>query len=107
MPDGRVRDQLTRGARIRAILEQPQHAPLRLADEVALALAVQAGLLDPLPLPAVPVFRQGLAAALDQLASGPVGQIQGKGTLDEPGKRALLDTLKSYVASVTPPSTRP
>jgi len=45
MPDTRVRDQLIRGARIRAILEQPQHAPLRLADEVALVLAVQSGLL--------------------------------------------------------------
>ena len=33
-PDTRVRGQLTRGARIRAILDQPQHAPLRLADEV-------------------------------------------------------------------------
>ena len=53
MPDTRVRDQLTRGARIRAILDQPQHAPLRLADEVALVLAVQSGLLDALPLPAV------------------------------------------------------
>ena len=36
MPDSRVRGQLARGARIRAILNQPQHAPLRLADEVAL-----------------------------------------------------------------------
>ena len=43
MPDTRVREQLTRGARIRAILAQPQHAPLRLADEVALVLAVQSG----------------------------------------------------------------
>ena len=58
MPDTRVRNQLTRGARIRAILDQPQHAPLRLADEVALVLAVQSGLLDPLPLPAVAEFRQ-------------------------------------------------
>jgi len=40
MPDGRVRGQLTRGARIRAILNQVQHAPLRLAEEVALVLAV-------------------------------------------------------------------
>ena len=58
MPDARVRDQLTRGARIRAILDQPQHAPLRLADEVALVLAVQSGLLDALPLPVVVEFRQ-------------------------------------------------
>ena len=30
MPDTRVRDQLTRGARIRAVLDQPQHAPCAL-----------------------------------------------------------------------------
>src|SRR5580698_5752229 len=60
LSDARVRDQLTRGARIRAILDQPQHAPLRLADEVALVLAVQAGLLDALPLAAVGEFRRGL-----------------------------------------------
>jgi F-type H+-transporting ATPase subunit alpha len=41
MPEGRVRDQLRRGERIRAILRQPQHAPFRLADEIALMLAVQ------------------------------------------------------------------
>ena len=70
MPDARVRDQLTRGARIRAILDQPQHAPLRLADEVALVLAVQSGLLDPLPLPAVVEFRRGLRDALDRGAAG-------------------------------------
>jgi F-type H+-transporting ATPase subunit alpha len=60
MPEGRVRDQLRRGERIRAILRQPQHAPFRLADEIALMLAVQSGLLDALPLNAVAAFRAGL-----------------------------------------------
>jgi F-type H+-transporting ATPase subunit alpha len=36
MPDKRVRQQLARGGRIRAMLKQPQHTPMRLADEVAL-----------------------------------------------------------------------
>lgn len=45
MPEGRVRDQLRRRERIRAILRQPQNAPLHIADEVALLLAVQSGLL--------------------------------------------------------------
>ncbi len=35
-------------------------SPLRLADEVALVLAVQSGLLDLLPPPAVAEFRKGL-----------------------------------------------
>ena len=61
VPDVRVRTQLARGARIRAILAQPQHAPLRLADEVALVLAVQSGMLDALPVPDVAAFRRGLA----------------------------------------------
>ena len=59
-PEGRVRDQLKRGERIRAILRQPQHAPFRLIDEIALMRAVQAGLL------------QGLAKGFAfRLATGP------------------------------------
>ena len=94
MPDTRVRNQLTRGARIRAILDQPQHAPLRLADEVALVLAVQSGLLDALPLPAVAEFRRGLRDALDRGAADAVRLIQETGTLDDARKQALRETLR-------------
>jgi F-type H+-transporting ATPase subunit alpha len=104
MPDGRVRDQLTRGARIRAILEQPQHAPLRLADEVALVLAVQSGLLDPLPVSALAAFRQGLPAALDRGAADAVRMIQESGTLDDARKQALHDTIQHYAQTVMPPT---
>jgi F-type H+-transporting ATPase subunit alpha len=96
MPDSRVRDQLTRGARIRAILDQPQHAPVRLADEVALVLAVQSGLLDPLSLPAVIAFRQGLGEAIDRGAADAVRTIQNSGTLDDARKQPLLETLRQY-----------
>jgi F-type H+-transporting ATPase subunit alpha len=102
MPDTRVRDQLIRGARIRAILEQPQHAPLRLADEVALVLAVQSGLLDPLSLPVVAAFRQGLHDALDHGATDAVRLIQETSTLDSARKQELLETLRKYVQTITP-----
>jgi F-type H+-transporting ATPase subunit alpha len=102
MPDTRVRDQLARGARIRAILVQARHAPVRLADEVALVLAVQSGLLDALPLPAVATFRQGLSGMLDQRAADSVKLIQETGTLDDRRKKALLDVLKQYAQSVAP-----
>jgi F-type H+-transporting ATPase subunit alpha len=102
MPDTRVRDQLTRGARIRAILDRPQHAPLRLADEVALVLAVQSGLLDPLPLPGVIEFRRGLRDALDPNAAEAVSLIQETGTLDDTPKQALRETLQHYLQTVTP-----
>jgi F-type H+-transporting ATPase subunit alpha len=102
MPDTRVRDQLARGARIRAILDQARHAPMRLADEVALVLAVQSGLLDALPLPAVTRFRQGLSGMLDQRATDAVKSIQETGGLDDGRKKALLDVLKQYAQSVSP-----
>jgi F-type H+/Na+-transporting ATPase subunit alpha len=101
MPDTRVRNQLTRGARIRAIFNQTQHAPLRLADEVALVLAVQSGLLDPLPLPTLIGFRAVLREALDRSASDAVRLIQDTGTLDDAAKKALQDALKQYVQTLT------
>ena len=102
VPDVRVRDQLTRGARIRAVLGQAQHAPLRLADEVATILAVQSGLLDALPLPRVAEFRTGLAAAIDAAAPAAARMIQETGMLDADGKQALLAALKSHAHAVNP-----
>jgi len=104
MPDTRVQDQLTRGARIRAILNQAQHSPLRLADEVALVLAVQSGSLDALPLPAVAAFRRGLRDALDAGAAAAVHQVEAGGTLDDEHKQVLLQAVKRCIQAIAPPS---
>ena len=110
MPDKRVQQQLTRGARISAILAQPQLAPLRLSDEVALVMAVQSGLLDGLARPAIAAFRLGLRQAIDTQAAASVHQMEADGTLDAPGKQALSEVLKRYAGTVaaahaTPPGT--
>ena len=108
MPDARVRDTLTRGSRIRAILNQPQHAPLRLADQVALVSAVQAGLLDPVPLERIAEFRQGLTALLDRDAAAAVAAIEKTGTLAEAGQTALGEAMRAYAAAFAPaPQAKP
>ena len=94
MPNKRVRAQLDRGARIRAIFNQTRHEPLRLAEEVGLITALQAGLLDALPLEKLPAFRATLRAALDRDAAEAVAQLQSAGVLDPPLAeefRAALD----------------
>lgn len=102
MPDGRVRDQLTRGARIRAILDQPQHAPLRLVEQVALVLAVQSGMLDALPLPAVTAFRNRLGQTLDRADAALVRSIEASGKIDDAQKQMLIQTLRDLAQEVTP-----
>jgi F-type H+-transporting ATPase subunit alpha len=105
MSDARVKRQLTRGERIRAILGQPQHAPLRLVDEVALVLSVQSGLIDALPLAAVPAFLKGLPEALDRDATDAVAAIQKSGALDAPDEAKLKSILQAYVGTL--PRTTP
>jgi F-type H+-transporting ATPase subunit alpha len=107
MPDNRVRHQLTRGARIRAILGQSQHEPLRLADEVALLRALQSGLLDPIPLPTVVAFQRGLSNALDQGAPEELRLIEDSGMLGDERKQALDRVLRQYVQTLTTAATTP
>ena len=102
MPDARVRHTLARGGRIRAILTQPQHAPLRLADQVALFAAVQTGLLDALPVTVVAEFRRGLGAMIDRDAADAVRAIGETGALDEAHRKALQSALEAYARSLTP-----
>ena len=100
MPDGRVRDQLTRGARIREVLRQSQHMPFRLVDEVALMLAVQAGLLDPLPLAAVAAYRTGLPAHLDKNAPETLIALTETRDLDDKVRERLMETLAELATSL-------
>ena len=59
LSDARVKAQMVRGMRARALLIQPRFAPLRLVDEVALAFALREGLLDTIPIEAVALFQAG------------------------------------------------
>jgi F-type H+/Na+-transporting ATPase subunit alpha len=104
--DALVKDRIERGRRIRAVLSQPQYAPLRLADEVGLALAMQEGLLDRLPLELIGRFRAETPAWLDISASAIVNEIMRTGRLDG-GRRvelkaalgALVDRLMPTIAA--------
>ena len=93
VPDGHVREQLTRGTRIRETLRQSQHQPFRLADEVALMIAVQTGLLDPLPLDRVTAYRSALPEYLDKNASAILDTLVATGELDGETRARLMEVL--------------
>jgi F-type H+-transporting ATPase subunit alpha len=66
MLDARTRKVIEHGRRIRAVLRQPQFAPISLGEQVALLLAISEGLLDELPLDRVDMLRRGLRDRLSE-----------------------------------------
>jgi F-type H+-transporting ATPase subunit alpha len=107
--DAQVKDRIARGRRIRAVLAQPQFAPLRLADEVALITALQTGLLDRVPLEKIGEFRSELPAWLDRSLAALVEQIEHSGQLDDAGRIRLREELAGLAEKVTaePAPTQP
>ncbi len=100
--DAQVRNRIERGRRVRAILSQPLYSPLRLADEVALLLAVQKGLLDRLPLDLIPRFRRELPDHLDRLAAAAVAAVQERGRLDPASRAELQKAAMAAVSAIGP-----
>ena len=105
--DMQVKDKIARGTRIRAVLSQPQYAPLRLADEVALVMALQEGLLDRLPPEGIKKFRGELTGFLNRSAAAIVDEITRTGGIDDAGRAALKLSLSKLVIQIVPPSADP
>ena len=105
--DTQVKDKIARGTRIRAVLSQPQYAPLRLADEVALVMALQEGLLDRLPPEGIKKFRGELTGFLNRSAAAIVDEITRAGGIDDAGRAALKLSLSKLVIQIVPPSADP
>ena len=93
-PEPRVKAQIERGRRLRALLSQPRFQPLRVVDQVALAIALTEGLLDAVAIPDIAAIRAALPSWLDANASALVGQVEDKGTMDADLRAALLAALQ-------------
>jgi len=98
MNDARVKAQLARGERLRALLAQPQYAPLRLVDEMALAFALREGLLDAIPVAAIMSLRAALPGWIDAHAGSAVTTIEHDRVLDDANAARLRAVLTDLVA---------
>jgi F-type H+/Na+-transporting ATPase subunit alpha len=105
VPDSLVKNRIARGRRIRAILSQPQFAPLRLTDEVALMLALQGGIFDRLPLEAIEKFRSALPGWLDRSTKAIVDEIERSGRLDDTKVAELTAALSTLAKQFAAPPT--
>lgn len=100
MVDDRTRRIIEHGRRIRAVLAQRQFAPLSLGEQVALLLAVGEGLLDPLPLDQIDVFRRRLGSWLAEHCSGVASLVDTAEPLSADSRASLKESLHSLAQSV-------
>lgn len=102
--DEKVKARIARGQRIRAVLSQPQYAPLRLADEVALIFAVQGGLLDSFAPEHIARFRAELPAWLDRTVAPILDEVDRTGQLDDARSAELKASLSALAGRLAPAS---
>jgi F-type H+-transporting ATPase subunit alpha len=105
MVDERTRKVIEHGRRIRAVLRQPQFAPLTLSEQVALLTAVSEGVLDDVPLDGVDAFRSGLASWLAQHCPEAASLDDRAATLSESLHGRLTNALKALARAVAIPMT--
>jgi len=104
MVDQRTRKVIEHGRRIRAVLRQPQFAPLTLGEQVALLLAVSGGVLDEVPLDRVDAFRASLSTWLAEHCPEAVSLDDRAAMLSEDLHDRLAKALKALARSVAVPA---
>ncbi len=95
--DQATQNQLSRGARLREILKQPQYAPLSVAEQVALVYAGLNGYLDDIAVPKVVEFTQGLREYLSTSKPQYAQNIKdNKMALTDDGEAMLKDAINDF-----------
>ena len=82
------------------MLTQPRFAALRLADQVALLVALADGVFDPLPAEVIEGIRERVAAYLDAHAADSVAAIRKTGALDDKTRAALVSVVRDLATQV-------
>ncbi len=107
MVDERTRGIIEHGRRIRAVLTQPQFAPLSVAHQVALLVAINDRILDRLTLDKVSQLQSKLGAWLNQHAAEAVRRINAAGELEPDTRAALVAAVGGLVERLKQPDAAP
>ncbi len=100
LSDARVKAQIERGKRIRALLVQDRFESLRMVDMVALLSALDAGILDEYPATLVEQLRPRLARHLDATVPGLVASISDKGDAEEAAFKQLAEAVRQLAFGI-------
>ena len=97
--DSPTQKKIDHGRRIRACLRQQEGAPLTLAAQIAVLLALSAGLFDPVPLAQMDTAEQSVRQAVAQLPPELTGRFASGGKLSDADRAAVLALARAALAS--------
>ena len=98
--DEETRATLERGRRVRQVLRQPQHQRLPVAEQIAVLLAVNEGLLDDLSEEAVAGAEEAVREALREEHQEVAHGLEEGDELDDEARSRLLETFRDAVAKL-------
>lgn len=103
--DKDTRATIERGRRVREVLKQSEHRPLRACEQAVILFAVNAGLLDNLPADQVSeaeqVIQQHLLNSLPEMCA----QIDSGKKLDDEQWQRITEAIEAALAEFTPSET--
>lgn len=94
--DATTQRLLNRGARLTELLKQPQFSPLKMEEQVVVIYAGVNGYLDPIPVPRVRAFEQGLLSSIRKDHPGILDDIRDTRDLTDATAAKLKSVLEGY-----------
>lgn len=104
LSDTRIKAQIARGERIRALIAQPRFAPLRPIGEIALLFALADGVFDACAPSAIAAVRAALPARLDStgIATRLEPMLTAGGDVSPDDRTALVRVVRELVPQSAP-----
>ncbi|GAB6040397.1 alternate F1F0 ATPase, F1 subunit alpha [Endothiovibrio diazotrophicus] len=101
--DEATRAIIEHGRRIRACLKQPEFAPVPVPAQIAILLALSAGLFDPVPLERMGSAEQAVRTAATEIPDEVIERLAGAGPLSDEDRETIIGIARRALAPFQPP----
>jgi F-type H+-transporting ATPase subunit alpha len=100
--DEDTRGRIAHGRRIRACLKQPEFAPVSMPAQIAILLALTAGLFDAMPLERMPGAERAVREAAAKIPEDVSGRLVSADALSEADRQTIVDIGRAALAGFQP-----
>jgi F-type H+-transporting ATPase subunit alpha len=101
--DEDTRQRITHGRRIRACLKQPEFAPVSMPAQIAILLALTAGLFDAVPLARMPEAERAVQEAATAIPADVIERLVSADALSEADRQTIVAIGRTALAGFQPP----